>query len=145
MGLNLKLLPSSTDRSRVGGWIFVVAYLAGNSAFMLGLDHEGATLFAVCTFAIACALWWMAYRMSLTGKGLSKAFGFLVAVFWLLNLIVHPFFEFYVPGSFFWISAGLLLCLILATVMSEVHARKLQLPTPDNAVTDIESAQKPSG
>lgn len=63
----MRILAARADRPRPSGWIFFIAWLIGAVALAGGLEGlQGLreNLFVVGAFAIACAAWWGACRMS---------------------------------------------------------------------------------
>lgn len=121
----IRLLPSRSDYSRLGVWIFCVAWLIGNIALIIGLNGAGGEIPAVCGFAIACVIWWGGYRLGGTKRRIGTTVGFLAIAIWTLNLLGALIFAFghYVADFFFWAAAAALLVLISATAFSETHHR----------------------
>jgi hypothetical protein len=121
----IKILPSKADRSRLSGWIFFIAWWVGAIALVAGLEvAEGLleNLVAMCVFAAACTIWWGAYRLS----NFAKHSGFIVIGLWtfvLLGALLH--FRDYATRPFFWVSAAMLLLLILVAVVSETRSTRV--------------------
>lgn len=117
----MEILPSRADQPRVEGWIFVVTWLFGGVALMMGLNGGGAgqTAFALVFFLVVCGLWLWAVKLS-RGKGVG---GLLVIAYWLLGpagALLTDFHHF-IKDLFFLILTATILCLILAFVM--LHRR----------------------
>lgn len=81
----MRILAARADRARPSGWIFFIAWLIGAVALaggLEGLQGLGENLIVVGAFAIACAAWWGAYRMSnFRSRG-----GFVVIALRMLDL-----------------------------------------------------------
>lgn len=80
---------------------------------------------AVCTFALACGLWWVAYRLRCSANGIGKTAGFLIIGLWLLNLVGGAVLASHQVLSDLFSSAFAALCLLLiisiSTTLSEVR------------------------
>lgn len=106
---------------KLSPWIFFVAWCLGSVALVGGLEVARGVVenvAAICIFGAACALWWLAYRIS---KYNTKA-GFIVIALWtiaplgaLLNL------QYYLKNAFFYGSSATLLLLIAAAVIREAR------------------------
>jgi hypothetical protein len=112
----MKILPPREDQPRVANWIFVITWLFGGVALMVGLNGGGAeqTALALLIFLLVCGLWLWAVKLS-RGKGIG---GFVVVGYWLLNVLLAGLLDFqhYVKDAFFWISIAVICCLIVVFV-----------------------------
>jgi len=111
---------SPTVRARLAVLLFFVAWFLGAAALNGGLKLR-AEARAACTFAIACVLWWISYRICYSVNGRGLALGFLTLGLWLLNLVGALFFNFhrYVADLFFWTSTAIFLLLIILVALSD--------------------------
>jgi uncharacterized membrane protein YhaH (DUF805 family) len=104
----MEIQPTKSDRPRVSWWIFVLAWLIGNFALIAGFEGAQGLMEdapVLCVFAVACGVWWWAFRVSrFRNRG-----GFIVLALWMLSLIV-PLLDFRrcVRDPFFWGSAIML-------------------------------------
>ena len=112
-------IPSRTKLARLSGWIFFIAWWIGSGALIGGLKAaEGfaGNLGAGCVFAVACTMWWVAYKLS----NFSSRFGFVVIALWLFGLLSALLdFRYYVTKPFFWASGGMLLALIVGAAIPQ--------------------------
>ncbi len=113
-----KILPSKTD-ARVPVWVFCAAWLLGTVALLIGLTGDVGEIPAIGMFALACAMWRMAYILRGRKRQPGNAIGFLALAIWLVNLLAAFAFDYhhYVSDLFFWASVATLLLLILATAL----------------------------
>jgi hypothetical protein len=111
--------------------LFLVAWLLGYAAMKGGFDG-GQDVSASCGFAVACGLWWLAFKMSRSANGRGTTLGFVVLGLWMLNLIgALVFVHHYAGGLFFWISTVLFLLLIAAVALfDKPSGRPRSSPTP---------------
>lgn len=116
----MRILPAKTDRARLSGWVFFVAWLIGAVALVAGLEGLRGfweNLLAVLVLVVGCAAWWGAYRMS----NFSNRSGFVVIALWMLGLLGALLdVGYYVRNPFFWASTVMLLFLICAASFSQV-------------------------
>jgi hypothetical protein len=126
--VSMRTLPSRSDRPRVGAWMFVIAWFVGNLALIAGFEGARGSLqevLVLCVLAIACAVWWGAYRMS---KGHNRG-GFIVIALWMLSFIVPILdFHYYVRDLFFWGSTVMIVSLAAASGLSRPSVRQLEPP-----------------
>lgn len=116
----LRILPSKADYPRLAVSMFCIAWLVGSIALIIGLNGDAGEIPAVCIFAIACLMWWGAYKVRGRRGQPGNAIGFLALAIWILNLLGAFVFDFhhYATDLFFWASMVMLLLLIIsATVL----------------------------
>jgi len=124
---------SPTVRARVAVLLFFGAWFLGAAALSGGLKL-GAEVRAACIFAIACALWWISYRVCRSVNGQGITLGFLTLGLWMLHLVGALFFDFhrYVADLFFWTSTAIFLLLIILVALSDPPSiRPKASPSPD--------------
>lgn len=117
----LRFLPSKADYPRLALWMFCTAWLVGSIALIIGLNGDAGEIPAICIFAIACVMWWGAYRVRGKRGQPANAIGFLALAIWILNLLGAFVFDSrqYVTDLFFWASAAMLLLLIISASLSK--------------------------
>jgi hypothetical protein len=110
------------ERAKLATLFFLIALLLGNVALIGGLVNEGG-MSCACAFAVACLLWWIAYRISRSVSGRGMNLGFVALGLWMLNLIGALVFYFHhsVGAPFFWSSTVLFLLLITAFALSDAR------------------------
>ena len=88
---------------------------------LVGASNSCAEVRAACIFAIACALWWISYRVCRSVNGQGMTLGFLTLGLWMLHLVGALFFDFhrYVADLFFWTSTAIFLLLIILVALSD--------------------------
>jgi O-antigen ligase len=115
----LSFLPSKADYPRLAVWMSCIAWLVGSIALIIGLYGDAGEIPAICIFAIACLLWWGAYKVRGKRGQPGNAIGFLALAIWILNLLGAFVFDFhhYVTDVFFWASIVMLLLLIISAAV----------------------------
>src|SRR5712692_9944819 len=123
MGQFLKILPTKADQPRLSIWIFILAWLMGNFALIAGLNADGLWENGVTIgiFAIVCAVWWGAFRLGRAKPWVRDTAGLMVIALWALHLLgaILFYFDHYIPDTFFWASAAMLLLLVVSVALSE--------------------------
>ena len=114
----LSILPSKADYPRLAVWMFCIAWLVGSIALIIGLDGDAGEIPAICIFAVACLMWWGAYKVRGKRGQPGNAIGFLALAIWILNLLGAFVFDFhhYVTDLFSWASIVMLLLLIISAI-----------------------------
>jgi|ERR1700730_7477889 len=112
-------LPSKADYPRLTVWMSCIAWIVGSIALIIGLYGDAGEIPAMCLFAIACLLWWGAYKVRGKRGQPGNAIGFLALAIWILNLVGAFVFDFhhYVTDIFFWASIVMLLLLIISAAV----------------------------
>lgn len=107
-------------RAKLATLLFLIAWPLGSIALMGVLEVE-AGLPGLSAFAIACALWWGSYRISLSAGGRGVTLGFIALGMWMLALVGALLINFhdYVRNGFFWASTLLLSLLVAAVALSD--------------------------
>ena len=125
-------------RALLAAFLFLVAcnmnHLKALSSPMRGGFNGIADVPATCMFAVACGLWWMAYKISRSANGRGITLGFVALGLWMLNSIGALVLDFhhYVADFFFWASTAIFLLLITAVALSDKPSgRPRTSPTPD--------------
>lgn len=118
----MKILPPREDQPRVAAWMFMLTWLFGGVALIIGF--EGGTVAETCAiviFCFVCALWLWAVKLS-RGKGDG---GLVVVAFWLLSLAIAALSDFhrYLKDVFFWIATAMTCCLIAAFFMLQRRSK----------------------
>lgn len=115
------MLPSKADYPRLAVGLFCIAWLVGSIALIIGLNGDAGEIPAIVIFAIACVLWWGAYKVRGKRGQPGNAVGFLALAIWILNLLGALVFDShqYVTDLFFWVSAAMLLLLIISASFSK--------------------------
>jgi hypothetical protein len=120
-------------RALLAAFLFLVAWFLGVAAMRGGFNGI-ADVPATCKFAVACGLWWMAYKISRSANGRGITLGFVALGLWMLNSIGALVLDFhhYVADFFFWASTAIFLLLITAVALSDKPSgRPRTSPTPD--------------
>ncbi len=118
-------LPALKLRERERGLLalllFLIAWLLGNVS-LIGIFELEAKVPATTTFLVACALWWISYKMSRSANGRGITLGVVALSVWMLSLVGGLLlnFHYWIADPFFWISTAIFLLLITALVVSEV-------------------------
>ncbi len=115
----LQILPPREDYPRLAIWVFLIAWIVGNGAFVLGLHGREEGLFAECFFAVACGLWWLGYKLCRSVAGWRKGVGFLALALWAVNLIAALALGFreYITYHFVWVATVILILLAIAAAI----------------------------
>ena len=111
---------STRARGLLALLLFLVAWLLGNVGLIAGFEKEAKVL-GTATFATACLLWWISYKISCSANGRGITLGVAALSVWMLNLVVGLVFNFHywIVDSFFWVSTAIFLLLVIALVVSE--------------------------
>jgi hypothetical protein len=111
---------STRARGLLALLLFLIAWLLGNVGLIAGFEKEAKALGAA-TFAMACVLWWISYKISCSANGRGITLGVVALSVWMLNLVggVLLNFHYWIADPFFWVSIAIFLLLITALVMSE--------------------------
>jgi hypothetical protein len=111
---------SERARALLAFLLFFIAWLLGNVGLLVGFEVV-ARVPAATIFAIACVLWWIAYKISRTTSGRGITLGMVALSVWLLNLVGALVFDFhhYAGDIFFWVATVIFLFLITAVVVAE--------------------------
>jgi len=124
---------SSGVRVKLATLLFLVAWLFGSAALTGGFE-SGANFAGACIFAIACGLWWVAYRTCVSANGKGMTLGLVALGLWMLNLGGMLLVDFHhaVTGFLFWASAAVLLLLVTAVALSDTPSDTQRAsPSPD--------------
>ena len=115
-----ELIPRPGVRAAIGTLMFFIAWLSGAVSMRAGFEVE-ADLPAACLFAIACGLWWVAYKFSRSANGRGMIIGFAGVALWMLYLLSGLVFNFHETTShlFFWLSFAMLLTLVAMVAISD--------------------------
>lgn len=116
--MSVSILPTKADRPRLARWIFFIAWFIGASALAggsHGLEGFLENAFALCVFAIACATWWGAYKVSnFRSRG-----GFIVIALWAVGRTSALFdLRDHIRNPFSWGSAVMLTFLFAAAAFA---------------------------
>jgi hypothetical protein len=123
---------TSRVRATLAVLLFLIAWFLGAAAIRGGFQFD-ADVLATCIFAIACGLWWIAYKMSRSANGRGMTLGFVALALWMFHSIGALIVDFhrYVAGLFFWSSTAVFLLLITAVALSDKSSdRPGTSPTP---------------
>ena len=114
-----RILPSKADYPQLAVWMFCIAWLVGSIALIIGLNGDAGEIPAICIFAIACFMWWAAYKVRGKRGQSSNAIGFLALAIWIFNLLGAFVFDFhhYATDLFFWASIVMLVLLIISAAV----------------------------
>jgi hypothetical protein len=107
-------------RSRLATLLFLIAWILGAFALTAGFE-SGSDLPAACTFAIACGIWWISYRVCQKEDGRGLTLGLVALEMWILNLTGALLLDFrhYVADLLFWAATAIVLFLITAVALSK--------------------------
>jgi hypothetical protein len=124
---------TSRARALLATLLFLVAWLFGNGALIIGLNG-GADMFGVSGFAAASALWWASYKISRSANGRGMTLGVVALTVWMLSLLgaLVSAFRHYVADIFFWASTAIFLVLVTAVALSKAMPGCPKVsPSPD--------------
>ena len=90
---------STRARGLLALLLFLIAWLLGNVGLIAGFEKEAKALGAA-TFAMACVLWWISYKISCSANGRGITLGVVALSVWMLNLVGGVLLNFH-----YWIAA----------------------------------------
>jgi hypothetical protein len=107
-------------RSKMVTLLFLVAWLLGCGGLTKGFEHD-ADVQGACVFAIACGLWWISYKISLSANSRGTTLGAIALGIWMLNLTGMLVVDFHhsVTRFLFWACTGVFLILITAVAFRD--------------------------
>jgi|GEM_PF-2231692 len=107
-------------RAKLAILLFLIAWVLGAVALTGGFE-SGADLPAACVFAIACGLWWTAYKLCQKSGGRGLTLGLIALGMWMLNLSGALLLDFrhYVDSLLFWVATAIVLFLIAGIALSK--------------------------
>jgi hypothetical protein len=110
---------SPKEYQRLSILIFLVDWFIGTASLIGGLNGLGEGE-PICTFVVACGIWWWAYRLGRAKDDIGNTGGFLVIGLWILNLSGALLVDFhhYITDKFFWGSSSIVLILVVVAALS---------------------------
>jgi hypothetical protein len=113
-------IPSPTVRAAIGMVLFALAWMLGAMSMRGGFEF-GADLLSAGVFAVACGLWWIAYKFSRSATGRGLIVGFICLALWMLYLLGHFIIDFHETSThlFFYLCSVMLLILITMIARSD--------------------------
>ncbi len=128
-------LAKPRTRALLATLLFLITWFLGTGA-LLGEFEMDEGVFAVCVFAIACALWWISYRITLSANGRGATLGFIALGVWMLNLVgaLLVAFHQYVGNPIFWTFVAMVALLVVGIALSDKpSASRKVMSSPDSA------------
>ena len=113
-------LAKPRTRALLATLLFLITWFLGAGALIGEFEVEEGP-FALCVFAIACVLWWISYRISLSANGRGATLGFIALGMWTLNLVgaLLVAFHQYVADPMFWTFVAMVALLVVGIALSD--------------------------
>jgi hypothetical protein len=123
-------IPSPAVRAAIGMALFTFAWMLGAMSMRGGFEF-GADLLSTGIFAVACGLWWIAYKFSRSANGRGVIVGLIGLALWMLYLLGHLFLDFHETSThaFFWLCFAMLLTLITMIAHSDKSSGDSRTPS----------------